>query len=129
MDKLWDLVNQDQKNVTSCNSCYAEGIIGADGEEQGDDAFEQCRHGEDGFEQPKCPDYARRACFSVETVAEDWRPDSVTEVTYRRGCSHFEVDDTQLRCNSYLDGTKNAEACKQTCTGGFLIIIFIPLPA
>ena len=119
MDELWNLVNQDQKNVTSCNSCFAEGTV-ENGEEQGDAAFEQCRDGDDGLDQPQCPEYARRACFSVETISEDWRPGVNPEISYRRGCSHFEVDDTQLRCNAYLDGTNYAEACKQTCTGEFL---------
>ena len=96
-----------------------------DGEEQGDADFEQCRHGEDGVAQEACPAYARRACFSVETISEDWKPNVDPEVSYRRGCSHFEVDDTQMRCNSYLDGTNYAEACKQTCTGSFLFSFLI----
>ena len=114
LDDLWKVVNADQNNVTECNSCYGEGKL-VNGEEQGDDAFELCRHGKD-VPSMECPEYARRACYSVEALSEDLRPGEQADVSYRRGCSHFELDESQLKCNAYLDGLKNAEACKEACT-------------
>ena len=114
LDDLWKVVNVDQNNVNECNSCYGEGKL-VNGEEQGDDAFELCRHGEN-VPTMECPEYARRACYSVEALSEDLRPGEEADVSYRRGCSHFELDESQLKCNAYLDGLKNAEACKEACT-------------
>ena len=37
------------------------------------------------------------------------------EKSYRRGCSYFDTPATD--CNVYVDGLKDAEACKDTCVG------------
>ena len=37
------------------------------------------------------------------------------EKSYRRGCSYFNTPATD--CNVYVDGLKDAEACKDTCVG------------
>ena len=117
LDELWKLTNADQDNIKKCKSCNAYGTI-ENGEETGDQDFENCRHGT-GNDEVTCEPYATRACFSVETVSKDLSPlpgSDPAEVSYRRGCSHFEVDESQQKCNNYLDGFKNAEACKDSCT-------------
>ena len=118
LDDLWAIVNAGQEQITHCNACYAEGTL-INGEETGnegeEEAFENCRHGEN-MEVMECGAYARRACYTVESISQDLRDEDKADVTYRRGCSHFELDESQLKCNAYLDGLKNAEACKDTCT-------------
>ena len=83
------------------------------GKETGDKAFTDCKNGSAGKET--CPGYARKACFSHETISEDNR-DGTTTINYRRGCSHFEYEYENRKCNNYNFGIENVEECKDTCT-------------
>ena len=77
--------------------------------------FDACKAGSAGSVQ--CPPYASATCFNVEAISVDLRimnPDPV-EKSYRRGCSYFNTPATD--CNVYVDGLKDAEACKDTCIG------------
>ena len=77
--------------------------------------FDACKAGTASSVQ--CPPYASATCFNVESISVDIRPigPAPTEKSYRRGCSYFDTPATD--CNIYVDGLKDAEACKDTCVG------------
>lgn len=112
LDALWKLTNEDQSGVTKCQSCYGQGTM-QNGKETGDKAFQDCKNG--NAASMSCPGYAQKACFSHETISEDNR-DGTTTINYRRGCSHFEYEYENRKCNNYNFGIENVEECKDTCT-------------
>ena len=79
------------------------------GEETGDKAFQDCKNG-NAASMP-CPGYAQKACFSHEPISEDNR-DGTTTINYRRGCSHFEYEYENRKCNNYNTSTMSHHQTK-----------------
>jgi len=113
LDELWALTNADQNGVKKCKSCLGQGTLSGNGVESGDQNFNKCKSGSSN--DITCPVYARKGCYSFETIFEDLRPGQQDQVTYRRGCSHFEHDKSNRKCNNYHFGISNVEECKDTC--------------